>query len=84
MELNVYPNHFPKVVFSFSIIFDKDTKLNFDTVAQVKNNGFKIDDGIRNYTTIVGVWLYILASIKYCFCKKVTVLKKLPGLGSEA
>ena len=40
---------------------------------------------LRNYTTIVDVWLYrILAGMKYCFLQKSNcVLKKLPGLGSE-
>ena len=41
---------------------------------------------LRNYTTIVDVWLYhIVASVKNCFLQKKSncVLKKLPGLGSE-
>ena len=40
---------------------------------------------LRNYTTIVDVWLYhILAGMKYCSLQKSNcVLKKLPVLGSE-
>ena len=44
MEVSIYPNYFPKVFNSFSILVDKDTKLNFNVVTRVINLGFIIDD----------------------------------------
>ena len=46
MEVSAHPNHFLKVFDYFSILADKDTKLNFNAVTQVKNLGFIINDGL--------------------------------------
>ena len=38
---------------------------------------------LRNYTTIVGVWLYILASKKYCFLQKNNCSEEAPRSGER-
>ena len=38
---------------------------------------------LRNYTTIVGVWLYILAGIKYCFLQKSNCSEEAPRSGER-
>ena len=38
---------------------------------------------LRNYSTIVGVWLYILASKKYCFLQKSNCSEEAPRSGER-
>ena len=79
MEVSVYPNHFPKVFNSFSMLVDKDTKSNFDAMTQVKNLGCIIDDALSleaQIKQVVKTYYYRLNNL-YRICNMLSKDKKL-------